>query len=174
MSFTENDEQIRILSYALDMERSGRVFFQDALQRMENTYAAGAFLRIIEEETRHIELLSEKLDAAGNKDFGTLPEFGSVLPAPAAYFDLGARADFVHRVKENPGCPDLAVFNAAWEIEKNISEFYGRAAGRARGGLKRLFDGLLEWENRHELFFRDFRKKLQETYSRAYLDSPWG
>ncbi len=66
--------------------------------------------------------------------------------------------------------PDVTVFNTAWLIEKDLSEFYGKMADLTEGIAKEALLMLSSWEKSHEKFFRDYRDKLSEVYSKM----PWG
>ncbi|NIS60899.1 MAG: hypothetical protein GTO13_09420 [Proteobacteria bacterium] len=66
--------------------------------------------------------------------------------------------------------PDVAVFNTAWLIEKDLSEFYEKMANNAEGQAREALMMLSEWEKVHEEFFREYRDKLSEIYSKM----PWG
>jgi rubrerythrin len=66
--------------------------------------------------------------------------------------------------------PDVTVFNTAWLIEKDLSEFYASMAAQTEGKAKDAFKMLSGWEKGHEKFFREFRDKLTDVYSRM----PWG
>ena len=66
--------------------------------------------------------------------------------------------------------PDVTVFNTAWLIEKDLSEFYAKMAEQTEGRTKEALTMLSDWEKEHERFFREFRDKLSEVYSQM----PWG
>jgi hypothetical protein len=66
--------------------------------------------------------------------------------------------------------PDVTVFNTAWLIEKDLSEFYGKMADSTSGKAKDALRMLSGWEKSHELFFREYRDKLTDVYSKM----PWG
>lgn len=66
--------------------------------------------------------------------------------------------------------PDITVFNTAWLIEKDLSEFYEKMAQKAEGPAKDALLMLSQWEKGHEKFFREFRDKLNEVCSQM----PWG
>jgi rubrerythrin len=66
--------------------------------------------------------------------------------------------------------PDVTVFNTAWLIEKDMSEFYATMAQNTEGKAKEALTMLSEWEKGHEIFFREYRDTLSETYSKM----PWG
>jgi rubrerythrin len=66
--------------------------------------------------------------------------------------------------------PDVTVFNTAWLIEKDLSEYYEKMAAQTEGEAKNALGMLSNWEKGHEKFFREYRDKLSEVYSRM----PWG
>ena len=66
--------------------------------------------------------------------------------------------------------PDVTVFNTAWLIEKDLSEFYAKMAQNTEGKAKEAFTMLSDWEKEHETFFKEYRDKLSETYAKM----PWG
>ena len=66
--------------------------------------------------------------------------------------------------------PDVTVFNTAWLIEKDLSEFYAKMAQNTEGKAKEAFMMLSDWEKGHETFFKEYRDKLSEIYSKM----PWG
>jgi rubrerythrin len=66
--------------------------------------------------------------------------------------------------------PEVTIFNTAWLIEKDLSEFYGKMAEQTEGQTKEALQMLSAWEEGHEKFFREFRDKISEIYSKM----PWG
>ncbi len=66
--------------------------------------------------------------------------------------------------------PEVTIFNTAWLIEKDLSEFYQKMANQAEGKAKEALQMLSNWEKQHEKFFREFRDKFQDIYSKM----PWG
>ncbi len=47
---------------------------------------------------------------------------------PTNYFDERAKSEFLKQCIDGSMIPDVTVFNTAWLIEKDISEFYGKMA----------------------------------------------
>jgi rubrerythrin len=66
--------------------------------------------------------------------------------------------------------PEVTIFNTAWLIERDLSEFYEKMAQQTTGKAKRALAFLARWEKEHEKFFREYRDKFSETYSRM----AWG
>ena len=165
------EKLIKVFEYALNQENTGISFFKMSLERMGMGAAVTAFKKLIEEEYKHVAFITKILkdlnegnpiDGAGLHDF-TIPETN--------YFDERATSEFLQQCIEGSMVPDVTVFNTAWLIEKDLSEFYGKMAQqitepRAKEALQMLSD----WEKGHEKFFRRFRDELSAIYEKM----PWG
>ena len=89
---------------------------------------------------------------------------------PMNYFDERARPEFLQHCIEGSMVPDVSVFNTAWLIEKDLSEFYEKMANNTEGKAREALMMLSGWEKGHEEFFREYRDRLSEFYSKM----PWG
>jgi len=167
----KSDERLKkIFEYALNQEKTGLSFFRTSLERMGVPSAVTAFQMLIREEEGHIDFITrilEDLRHGGEIDFQKAKE---VVLEPTNYFDKGARTQFLEQCVEQSMVPDVTVFTTAWLIEKDLSEFYSRMAERTEGKAKEALTMLSRWEKEHELFFREYRDKLQEVYA----NMPWG
>ena len=165
-----NEKLIKIFEYALNQEETGRSFFQHSLQRMGVGAAVSAFKRLIEEEEKHILFIGKILQDLKETGEIELPSQKEVALEPTNYFDERTRSEFLQQCIEGSMVPDVTVFNTAWLIEKDLSEFYEKMANNTEGKAKEALMMLSGWEKDHERFFREFRDKLSETYSKM----PWG
>ena len=126
MSTKEN--LIKVYEYALNQEQTGMSFFQTSLGRMGIGAAVSAFKRLIREEEKHILFIShliENLKKGDDLDLVAVQEF---VLEPTNYFDERAKSEFLEQCVEGSMVPDVTVFNTAWLIEKDLSEFYSNAA----------------------------------------------
>jgi rubrerythrin len=161
---------IKIFEYALNQEETGKAFFQNSLQRLGVGSAVTAFERLIKEEEKHIEFLNRLIgDVKAGKKIG-LADVEDVVLQPTDYFDGRAKSEFLQRCVDDSMVPDVTVFNLAWLIEKDLSEFYHQMAQKTEGEARTALNLLADWESAHEKFFRQFRDTLSETYGRM----PWG
>jgi hypothetical protein len=168
MSKSEN--LIKIFQYALNQEETGKLFFQTSLQRLGVGAAASAFQRLIQEEEKHIEFLHRLIaNVKAGQKIG-LADVDEVVLKPVDYFDARARSEFLQQCVEGSMVPDVTVFNLAWLIEKDLSEFYQTMAQKTEGEAKLALSMLADWESSHEKFFRQFRDALSQTYGHM----PWG
>jgi hypothetical protein len=131
MSTQEN--LIKIYEYALNQEQTGMSFFQTSLDRMGIGAAVSAFKRLVEEEEKHILFISRIIDnlkSGADIDIAKVQEF---VMEPTNYFDERAKSEFLQQCLEGSMVPDVTVFNTAWLIEKDLSEFYENAARNTEG-----------------------------------------
>jgi rubrerythrin len=165
-----NESAIKIFEYALNQEKTGMSFFRNSLERMGMGAAVTAFERLIQEEQKHINFINSII-----KDLKESGEISServedTQIEPVNYFDERARAEFLEQCIEGSMVPDVTVFNTAWLIEKDLSEFYAKMAERTEGKARKALTMLSAWEKEHEKFFKEFRDKLSEVYA----NMPWG
>lgn len=161
---------IKIFEYALNQEQTGKMFFQNSLQHLGVGAAVSAFKQLIKEEEKHIEFLNRMIaNIKAGKKIG-LADVDETILKPVDFFDDRARSEFLHQCVEGSMIPDVTVFNLAWLIEKDLSEFYKAMAQKTEGEAKLALTMLADWESSHEKFFRQFRDSLSETYARM----PWG
>ena len=167
---SSNESLIKIFEYALHQEETGKSFFQTSLQRMGIGAAVSAFKKLIEEEERHILFIRRILDDL--KQGGQIKSLNqkNFKLEPTNYFDERARTEFLQQCLEGSMIPEVTVFSTAWLIEKDLSEFYERMANQTEGKAKEAFDMLSSWEKEHEKFFREYRDRFSEIYSKM----PWG
>jgi rubrerythrin len=161
---------VKIFEYALAQEETGKAFFEHSLGRMGSGAAVGAFRRLIDEEAKHIAFITQILDNLRKGEPLEPSRLSSVVLKPINYFDERAKSEFLQQCIDGSMIPDVTVFNTAWLIEKDLSDFYESMAGRAEGKAREALSMLAEWEKSHERFFKEYRDKISETYARM----PWG
>ena len=166
----DNKNQIKVFEYALNQEETGKSFFQSSLKRMGIGAAVSAFKRLIKEEEKHILFIEGIMIALTHGDKINLSNFKHIVLEPTDYFDTRARSEFLQQCIDGSMVPDITVFNTAWLIEKDLSEFYGKMAENTNGEAREAFLMLSGWEKCHEQFFKEYRDKLSDTYSKM----PWG
>ena len=167
---TGNKNLIKVFEYALNQEETGKTFFEYSLKRMEIGAAVSAFKRLIKEEEKHIVFIEEILNTLEQRDKIDLSNLNDMVLKPIDYFDTRAKSEFLQQCVEGSMIPDVTVFNTAWLIERDLCEFYERMAENTEGELGGALLMLSRWEKSHEKFFKEYRDKLSDTYSKM----PWG
>jgi rubrerythrin len=165
-----NENLIKIFEYALQQEETGKAFFQNSLQRMGMGAAISAFKRLIQEEEGHILFIKNILEGMKKGSIIELPLGKESVLEPSNYFNERAKSEFLQQCLEGSMVPEVTIFNTAWLIEKDLSEFYEKMSKQTEGKSKEALQMLSAWEKQHEKFFREFRDKFSETYSKM----PWG
>lgn len=166
----QNQQLVKVYEYALNQEYTGKNFFETSLTRLSVGAAVEAFKKLVEEEEKHIKFISSILDKLRRGEEFRADEILDLTLQPSDFFTRRANSQFLSDSVLSSMVPDITVFNTAWLIEKDISEFYGRMAEKASGEVRRSLLLLSEWEKSHEEFFRAYRDKLQEIYANL----PWG
>jgi rubrerythrin len=165
-----NEKVVRIFEYALNQEKTGMSFFQNSLQRLAVGAAVTAFETLIQEEQKHIDFITRIIrDLKADREI-ELSAMKDVTIEPTNYFDERARSEFLEKCVEGSMVPDVTVFNMAWLIEKDLSEYYAKMAEQTQGKAKQALTMLSNWEREHERFFREYRDKLSDVYA----NMPWG
>ena len=139
-----NENLIEIFEYALNQEETGKAFFEHSLQRMGMGAAISAFRRLIEEEQRHIVFINQILKDLKEGEEINPSEIKEVVLEPTDYFDARAKSEFLQQCIEGSMVPDVTVFNTAWLIERDLSEFYANMARNTEGKAKEAFTMLSE------------------------------
>jgi len=167
---SKEERLIKIFEYALNQEETGKSFFQTSLRRMGMGTAVSAFKRLIQEEESHILFIGKIINELKQGSPIELPTGKEIELKPANYFDERAKSEFLQQCIEGSMVPDVTIFNTAWLIERDLKEFYEKMSNQTQGKAKEALKMLSLWEEEHERFFRDYRDKLSEIYSKM----PWG
>jgi rubrerythrin len=165
-----NERLIKIFEHALQQEFTGRAFFKSSLQRMGWGSAVSAFQRLIQEEEKHIEMIEKILSDLKKGSPLDLPSSKSPEGETINVFEERAKKEFLAQCLEGSMVPEVTIFNTAWLIEKDLSEFYEKMAGQTEGKAKEALMYLSRWEQAHEKLFREFHDQFAEMYSKI----PWG
>ncbi|SFN04426.1 ferritin family protein [Thermodesulforhabdus norvegica] len=164
------DRLINVYEFALNQEYTGKAFFETALSRLSVGAAVDAFKKLIQEEEKHIRFISSILERLREGKELRVEELREVVGEVPNYFVDRATKERLDSTVLDSMIPDVTVFNTAWLIEKDLSDFYRRMAERSDGEVRGAFRLLSEWEKVHEEFFREYRDRLQKMYEGL----PWG
>lgn len=166
----QNEQLIKIFEFALGQEYTGKGFFETSIERMGIGAAVTAFKSLVKEEEKHIRLITRILKSLREKGEMELPEKRELTLEKTDYFNRRSKSEFLAECLEGSMVPEVTIFNTAWLIEKDLSEFYERMAGQTTGKAKRALTFLARWERGHERFFRTYRDRFSEAYSKM----AWG
>jgi len=162
---SKNENLIRIFEYALNQEKAGKSFFEESRKRLSMVTARSAFGRLIEEEEKHVDMLNrilQGLKSGPELQAGTL---GRIKLEKTRFFDQKEKTRFLKECMTDSRLPDACIFNTAYLIEKDISEFYGAMAEKTGGEARKAFLMLARWEKDHAKFFKEFKDRLSAVYA---------
>ena len=157
-----NRKLVKIFEFALSQEKTGLAFFQSSLKRMGIGAAVSAFKRLIEEEEKHIAFITDILCRLEEDSELVLPDTDEANSEVGDFFDERARSEFLEQCLEGSMTPDVTVFNTAWLIEKDLSEFYSKMASQTDGKAKEALLMLSQWEKKHEEFLKESLESFDE------------
>jgi rubrerythrin len=126
--------------------------------------ALSAFNQLIKEEEQHIIFINKILDGLKQGKSDKIQIVKDYATGRINFFDERAKSEFLQQQFIETMVPDVTVFNVAWLIEKDLSEFYDKMACQTDGAASEAFKMLSNWEKGHERFFREFRQKANEEY----------
>ena len=137
------EQLIKVYEYALNQEQTGMSFFKASLERMGIGAAVEAFHKLIKEEERHIAFIEGILKNLREEGEVAVPVIENSLKLEETdFFDQRAEAEFLQQCVEGSMIPDVTVFNTAWLIEKDLSEFYASMAAATQGTVRESFEML--------------------------------
>ncbi|MGD9817708.1 MAG: ferritin family protein [Desulfomonilaceae bacterium] len=165
-----NTNLVKIFEYALNQEKTGMSFFQTSLERMGIGSAVTAFKKLISEEQRHIDFITGIIQDLKSGSEINIENKAIDIITPTNYFDERSKQEFLEQCVHGSMTPDVTIFNTAYLIEKDLSEFYARMAEKTAGKASKALSMLSAWEKEHEKFFKEYRDRLSEEYSQM----PWG
>ena len=132
--------------------------------------AVTAFKKLISEEQRHIDFITGIIqDLKSGSEINIENKMIDTI-SPTNYFDERSKQEFLEQCVHGSMIPDVTIFNTAYLIEKDLSEFYARMAEKTAGQASKALSMLSAWEKEHEKFFKEYRDRLSEEYSQM----PWG
>lgn len=155
----------KIYEYALQREEEGYQFFKSNADKSTHAAVAGVFQRLADEELKHIEYIKGLLNSADEKVETINAELNE-----DDWFEERAREELLDQTLIESMIPDVAVLRTAYLIEKDLSEFYEKAAKKSTGKGQKAFSQLAKWERGHESFFKELHDKVFEEYTQM----PWG
>lgn len=120
------EQLVESLQTALEMERQGRRFYQDAADRAQDEIAATILIALADDEAAHEEIILRFYNALVKTADWPSPE--SVEGEPGARVN-GIVESAVGAVK--PDATFISVYETARELEIKSRDFYQELSGRA-------------------------------------------
>lgn len=158
----------KIYEYALQREHEGKRFFEENAGRLSSAAAQGAFKKLAAEEQKHIEFIESQIKSLDQGKISSLAI--GIDMEKAGFFSQRAASEDIEVTVSEAMVADLPVLRMAYLIERDFSEFYEMAAGKAGGESRAVLEMLARWERTHEALFKKMHDKAFEDYAQM----PWG
>lgn len=147
-----------VLRNAVNMEIQGKVFYEKAAEKMTNKSGKDMFLRLVEQERVHIDLLEIQLNMyTHDKAWLSMEKLKADASAPkiSVFEDKDIKA-----IEIGPNASELDVMKLGMKVEEKSIEYYGAAGNDIRDkNAKDMFKWLVGQETTH-------LKVLQAEYNR--------
>ena len=164
----EKVDLAKVLTYALQMEKTGRDFFTENSKRFSHGAVKEIFKQLASEEEKHIEFITGLI---ADVDKGREVSTGETLKiGPGHFFSRRADSEKLDQTVLESMIPACTVLRMAYLIERDFVEFYQTFAKKAEGELKEALLRLAEWERDHEEFIKGYHDRLFDQY----IQMPWG
>ncbi len=157
---------IAVLELAIQTEREGRRFYEEAAQRTRDPDGQRIFTSLADDERMHEQVLQKELNRLQQ---GQSPEPVELGPPAAPVFP---RERLEGEIREYTG--ELAALRTGYLIENDAVNFYARAAEREEDPVvKDLFRTLADWEREHRRILQDAYRFLSAQFEREMGFEPF-
>lgn len=156
---------LKILEYAMTMEKQGQQFYLKYQDAVEGERFQGIFASLAQVEEEHYALLKKQYDLM--KQEGNLGTFESALSRGDEIFEQVLRQEQAMKDPEaDQSLNNLAILRMAYLIEKDFADFYSKAAEQTDSPeAKKLLTSLAAWEEKHrQMFYDDYQELLEANW----------
>lgn len=146
------------IEIAIKMETDAIKFYKEAAEKCNHAVGKKMFLSIVEDEKRHLDMLSEIFKGLDIK----IKEASPMKAVKTIFEEM--RHEMMERVKATKD--ELEAFKIAADMEKHGIEFYKKAASEAATEKeKKLFERLVYEEEQHYNIFANTYFFMSDTGS---------
>jgi len=145
---TRDDQILEILRKAYQIEVDGYTFYSMTAERATKPAVEELFAKLAQDEVQHQAFLKDILKNYETKHTGAFP-VSFKMPG-----DIGAFSEkvFTDRFREQAEGAEfeMAALSVGMTLEKNaVAHFSGAARGASEEEVRRFYQFLAEWEQRH-------------------------
>ena len=154
------NSNLKVLEYALSMEENGYNFYKENSKKTKDEKAKKLLSSLAEIEKEHAKMIKEFIKNL--KKDKNMPEIN--LSDGNKIFEKELQEANFNSEKMNGS--DLAIMRMAYLIENDFSEFYQKAAKKAKDEkVKNLLEKLADWENKHrDIFYNEFQDLMEDNW----------
>jgi rubrerythrin len=153
------------LERAMEVERQGKAFYEEAAERVQDPMGKAVFQTLARDEIEHLRLLQAEYEAIeSDQDWMELDEAKVCVPqAPLKVYPDQREAALVIP----PDATDLDALKLAMDFEQKGYDAYSKSGAETDDPKgKEVFEFLAKQENEHYVF-------LQKTYDYLTSEGAW-
>ena len=148
-----------ILEVALSFEKSGREFYKNNMQKVNQSVAKKTFEYLMEMEDSHVKFIEGMIEALeDNKevDFALQEEEEEI-------FVERLESQALSNNSYSSDLADLSILRMAYLIERDFVDYYENASKNVEDtSAKKLMVKLMNWEKGHVTLVKDLMEKIYE------------
>lgn len=154
----EENNMLDIIKKSILLEHRGKALYESVAQKTEVAPVKELFEMLVEEEEKHIDILSKQFTLVANgNDFKT----GELDKVEDTTAKTVLSQEIVNGI--SGAGYEAAVIAAALEFEKNAVKYYGdQEAAASSPEKKKLFNWLVKWETEHMTMLAKIDDDLKE------------
>ncbi len=146
------------IEIAIKMETDAIKFYNEAAEKCNHVVGKKMFLSVVEDEKRHLDMLSQLLKKLDLK----IQDVSPMKNVKSIFEEM--KHEMMDRVEATKD--ELEAFNIAMDMEKEGIEFYKKAASEATTDKeKKLFERLIHEEEQHYAVFANTYFFMSDTGS---------
>lgn len=156
---------LKILEYAMTMEKQGQQFYLKYKDEVEGERFQGTFASLAEVEEEHYNILKKQYEKM--KQEGIIEALDVELSEGEEIFERVLQEE---KAMKNPEADqslnNMSILRMAYLIEKDFADFYKQAIEQTDSPeAKKLLSSLASWEEKHrQMFYDDYQELMQANW----------
>ena len=133
-----------LISEAIKLEVNGQAFFNHAAEATSNELGKKMFVRLAQEEVKHLETFSRLFSSVIKSDDWKKQVRSEELKGPSAVIQ-----QLADRMKRAEGKSEVEALRIGMELEQKAIDFFSGTAGMADEAARQIFEKIADEERFH-------------------------
>lgn len=160
------ENTLKILEYAMAMEKQGQQFYLKYKDEVEGERFQGTFASLADVEEEHYNILKKQYEQI--KHEGKIETLDVELSKGDEIFKRALQAEKAMKDPEaDQSLNNMTILRMAYLIEKDFADFYKKAIEKTDSPeAKKLLTSLASWEEKHhQMFYDDYQELMRANWS---------
>lgn len=159
-----NMDKIRgILEIALNFEKSGRNFYKENLEKVNQKVAKDVFNYLMDMEASHVTYIQKLIR---EREEGSSISWPQDATDADSIFEKRLKSQALSNSTYSSDLADLSIIRMAYLIEKDFAEYYDNASKEIEDqSTKNMLIALRDWEKKHAEILKSLIEKIFEKHS---------